>query len=105
MIDMTQQTRRVSLTRLSDIQGRLEALNKMRVEAVAEARRAHYSWEEIAAVLDVTKQSAWALFADQIKMIEANRERAGLSEAEAIALAVEATRSVRRSRSRRVASR
>jgi len=105
MTDMTQQTRQVSLTRLSDIQGRLEALNKMRTEAVAETRRAHHSWEEIAAVLGVTKQSAWALFADQIKMIEANRERAGLSEAEAIALAIEATRSVRRSRSRRATSR
>jgi len=105
MTDMTQQTRQVSLTRLSDIQGRLEALNKMRTEAVAEARRAHHSWEEIAAVLGVTKQSAWALFADQIKMIEANREPAGLSEAEAIALAIEATRSVRRSRSRRATSR
>lgn len=105
MSDMTQQTRQVSLTRLSDIQGRLEALNKMRTEAVAEARRAHNSWEEIAAVLGVTKQSAWALFADQIKMIEANRERAGLSEAEAIALAIEATHSVRRSRSRRATSR
>jgi DNA-binding FrmR family transcriptional regulator len=105
MTEMTQQTRQVRLTRLSDIQGQLEALNKLRTEAVAEARRAHYSWVEIAAVLGVTKQSAWALFADQIRMIEANRERAGVSEAEAIALAVEATRSVRRSRSRRAASR
>ena len=55
-------------------------------------------------MLGVTKQSAWALFADQIKMIEAHRERADLSEAEAIALAVEATRAVRRSRSRRAAT-
>jgi hypothetical protein len=55
-------------------------------------------------VLGVTRQSAWALFADQIKMIEANRERADLSEAEAIALAIEATRAVRRSRSRRAAT-
>jgi HPt (histidine-containing phosphotransfer) domain-containing protein len=99
------QTRQNSLDRLSSIQVRLEALNRQRAEAVADARRADHSWAEIASVLGVTKQSAWALFADQIEMIEKNRENAHLSEDEAIALAVEATRSVRRSRRVDVAKR
>lgn len=99
------QTRQKSLDRLSSIQVRLEVLSRQRAEAVADARRAHHSWAEIASVLGVTRQSAWALFADQIKVIEKNRENANLSEDEAIALAVEATRSVRRSRPPNVAER
>jgi transcriptional regulator len=99
------QAQETSLLRLSDIRERRDLLDAMRTEAVADARRAGCSWAEIATVLGVTRQSAWALFADDMRAIEKNRQDADLSEDEAVAIAIAATREARRRRSRRVAIR
>jgi hypothetical protein len=75
----------------------LEAVRRAKVEA---ARDAGASWEQVGEALGVSRQSAWEYYSSAVRSklaasVEAN---ADLSEAEAMDLAVEEVRAVRRRR-------
>ena len=69
------------------------------VEAVADARQQGRSWDDIGQALGVSRQAAWELFRDRARQaLDAARRESPLTEDEALALAVEETRAVRRRR-------
>ena len=76
-------------------------LDRLRRAYVAEARRVGISWAQIGEALGMTRQSAWEYFTrDARAAIEATAQAsAEIGEDEALALAVEETRAVRRRRS------
>lgn len=86
-----------AIRRLTESEHQLELL---RFDMVKLARTNGRSWEEIAAALGVSRQSAWQYYAPRILNELDNEEntRPGLSPAEANALAVSESRAVRRRR-------
>ena len=88
-----------ALRELTRGEAELEAVRRAKVEA---ARDAGASWEQVGEALGVSRQSAWEYYSSAIRLklasnVEAN---ADLSEADAMDLAVEEVRAVRRRRRR-----
>lgn len=75
-------------------------LELLRLDLVKRARRDGRSWEEIAAALGITRQSAWQFYAPRILTDFDQEENApqGLSGEAAVDLAVSESRVVRRRR-------
>ncbi len=76
-------------------------LGELRRRFVADARKAGVSWDQIGESLGMTRQSAWEYFSRSVR--ESMAERAAtssLDDDEAMRLAVEETREVRRRRAR-----
>lgn len=76
-------------------------LDRLRMDRVQAARERGASWEEIGAALGMSKQSAWEYFTRRTRAeISANAARnQGVTEADAMSLAVGEVRQVRRRRS------
>jgi hypothetical protein len=79
-----------------------QQLEDLRVDCVKRARDGGASWEAIAEVLGVSRQSAWQLYTArfQIELDRRVSQNSELSEDEAMQLAVSEVKSVRRSRSK-----
>lgn len=84
---------------LDDLQqlARSEAeFDKLQDRLVADARRAGASWAEIGSALGMTRQSAWEFFSRRaVERLAATARASGLSEDEAMQIAVEEVRAVR----------
>jgi len=77
-------------------------LDELRWAQIAAARDAGASWADIGEALGVSRQSAWEYFTRRLRDdIAANADASDLSEEEAMELAVEEVRAVRRDRARR----
>ena len=77
-------------------------LERLRLDNVLAARSAGATWEQVGNALGVSRQSAWEYFTARVREdlaanVEANAE---LSEDEAMRMAVDEVRSVRRRRRR-----
>jgi len=86
-----------ALRELTRSEAELEALRRAMVEA---ARACGASWEQVGEALGVSRQSAWEHYSSSIRSkltvtVDANGD---LSEADAMDLAVDEVRSVRRRR-------
>ena len=77
-------------------------LEDLRIDCVRRARDGGASWEAIAEVLGVSRQSAWQLYTTRfrIELDQRTSKNSALSEDEAIDLAVSEVKSVRRSRTK-----
>ena len=77
-------------------------LEDLRIDCVRRARNGGASWEAIAEVLGVSRQSAWQLYTTRFRIELDHRvsRNSALSEDEAIDLAVSEVKSVRRSRTK-----
>ena len=76
-------------------------LAELRRKFVSEARTAGVSWDEIGESLGMTRQSAWEYFSRPVRESLASRnESPQLDDDEAMRLAVDETREVRRRRAR-----
>ncbi len=75
-------------------------LGKLRRRFVADARTAGVSWDQIGESLGMTRQSAWEYFSRPVRESMASRAATLLNEDEAMRLAVEETRELRRRRAR-----
>jgi hypothetical protein len=76
-------------------------LGELRRQVVANARTAGVSWDQIGEALGITRQSAWQYFSRPARESMATRAAASsLDVDEAMRLAVEETREVRRRRVR-----
>ena len=76
-------------------------LGELRRQVVANARTAGVSWDQIGESLGMTRQSAWEYFSRSARESMAARAAiSSLDEDEAMRLAVEETREVRRRRAR-----
>lgn len=75
-------------------------LEDLRVDCVRRARDGGASWESIAEVLGVSRQSAWQLYTTRFRIELDHRvsNNSSLSEDDAMGLAVSEVKSVRRSR-------
>ncbi len=75
-------------------------LEKMRQSWVAAARASGATWEEIGEALGMTRQSAWEYYASRTRadLVANSAANSELSGDEALNLAVEEVRMVRRSR-------
>ena len=75
-------------------------LDELRWTQIAAARDAGASWADIGEALGISRQSAWEYFTRRasVKIAEIVAANADLSEDEAMDLAVEEVRDVRRSR-------
>jgi len=74
-------------------------LDELRWRQIAAARDTGASWAAIGEALGVSRQSAWEYFTRRASSeLAANVENSDLSDDEAMGLAVEEVRSVRRSR-------
>jgi len=79
-----------------------QALALLRYEMVKRARRDGRSWEEIAAALGISRQSAWQYYAPRI-LTEADQEEnwpRPLSAEEVTDIAISESRAIRRRRRR-----
>lgn len=76
-------------------------LDELRRQHVAAARRRGATWEEIGDALGMSRQSAWEYFAKRAtsRLASSARANTDLSEEEAMKIAVEEVRAVRRKRS------
>ena len=88
------------LEALSELARSEEELDELRRRQVAAARASGASWEQIGEALGMTRQSAWEYFAKRARSDLATTAalNTDLSEEEAMAIAVEEVRSVRRRR-------
>lgn len=69
------------------------------IEAITAAREGGASWDDVGRALGVSRQAAWEAFRDRLRpALEHSRQSSGLTDEEALALAVEETRAVRRRR-------
>ena len=76
-------------------------LAELRRQSVATARAAGVSWDQIGESLGMTRQSAWEYFSRPARESMASRaSTSSLDEDEAMRLALEETREVRRRRAR-----
>ena len=78
-------------------------LEDLRIDCVRRARDAGASWEAIAEVLGVSRQSAWQLYTTRFRIELDHRvsKNLALSEDAALELAVSEVRSLRRSRTKK----
>ncbi len=79
----------------------IDECDDLKRETVAAARQAGATWEAIGTALGITRQSAWALYSADAAAVSADlaanaANNADLSEDEALDLAVEEVRQVRR---------
>ena len=86
-----------ALRELTRSEAELEAVRRVKVEA---ARDAGASWEQVGEALGVSRQSAWEYYSSAVRSklaenVEANTD---LSDVDAMDLAVEEVRAVRRRR-------
>ncbi|MHB8594996.1 MAG: hypothetical protein ACYDB3_11825 [Acidimicrobiales bacterium] len=73
------------------------AVDRWLVDAVAEARAGGHSWQTIGDALGISRQAAWETFrALGRQVLDEKRRASGLSEDEAMALAVVEVNAVRR---------
>lgn len=88
------------LEALSELARSKEELDELRRLQVAAARASGASWEQIGEALGMTRQSAWEHFAKRARsdLAATAALNTDLSEEEAMAIAVEEVRSVRRRR-------
>lgn len=86
-----------ALRELTRGEAELEAVRRAKVEA---ARDAGASWEQVGEALGVSRQSAWEYYSSTVrsKLVAGIEANADLSEADAMDLAVEEVRAVRRRR-------
>lgn len=79
-----------------------EELDELRHRQVAAARASGASWEQIGKALGMSRQSAWERFAKRARddLTATAALSTDLSEEEAMAIAVEEVRAVRRRRAR-----
>jgi hypothetical protein len=75
-------------------------MSELRRRYVAEARTAGVSWDQIGESLGMTRQSAWEYFSRSTRESMAAHAASSLDEDDAMRLAVEETREVRRQRAR-----
>ena len=77
-----------------------DEIERLRRERIKEARSAGASWEQVGEVLGMTGQSAWEYFTRSARaaIAGAAEENEALGEADAVKLAVEEVRAVRRRR-------
>jgi hypothetical protein len=87
------------IRRLTESERELESL---RFDAVKRARGAGRSWEDIAAALGVSRQSAWQYYAPRIlkEFSQEENTQPGISSESAMDIAVSEAREVRRRRRR-----
>jgi hypothetical protein len=78
------------LAKVVRIEWSMAELEMRKVRAIAEAREAGSTWQEIGQALQATKQLAWERFATEIAMVELDRAVSELTDEEALALAREA---------------
>ena len=81
--------------------GRCEGeIERLRRERIKEARSAGASWKQVGEVLGMTEQSAWEYFTRRARaaIAGAAEENEALGEDDAVKLAVEEVRAVRRRR-------
>ena len=81
----------------------IDECDELKRDTVAAAREAGATWESIGKALGITRQSAWALYSADAAAISADLAASAannpdLSEDEALDIAVEEVRAVRRSR-------
>lgn len=86
-----------ALRELTRGEAELEAVRRAKVEA---ARDAGASWEQVGEALGVSRQSAWEYYSSAVrsKLASSVEANADLSEADAMDLAVDEVRAVRRRR-------
>jgi len=73
-------------------------LDRVRDRLVADARQAGASWAKIGAALGMSRQAAWEYFSKRAaERLAATARSSGLSEDEAMQIAVEEVRAVRQS--------
>ena len=98
-MDEREQQRKIR-HRLAVLRHAEEELDEPRRRQVAAARASGASWEQIGESLGMTRQSAWEYFAKRARADLAATAvlNTDLSEEEAMAIAVEEVRSVRRRR-------
>ena len=75
-------------------------LGQLRRRFVADARAAGVSWDQIGESLGMTRQSAWEYFSRPARESMASRAATSLNDDDAMRLAVEEAREVRRRRAR-----
>jgi hypothetical protein len=75
-------------------------MSELRRHYVAEARAVGVSWDQIGESLGMTRQSAWEYFSHATRESMTARAASSLDEDDAMRLAVEETREVRRQRAR-----
>lgn len=93
------------LERLRVLRNDEDRLAQEKRAIITEARRQDRSWAEIAEALGISKQAAWELYnADVRDILDRTSRASGLTEDEAMKLAVEEVAEVRRERRRRSAS-
>ena len=76
-------------------------IERLRWERIKEARSAGASWKQVGEVLGMTEQSAWEYFTRSARTAIADtaEENEALGEADAVDIAVEEARAIRRRRS------
>lgn len=90
-----------AMAELASLRQAEEDLERRRLLAVARARQAGLSWQQIGQALRMARQSAWERFGTSITAVEDGWREATLTDDEAMALADEALREVRRERGHR----
>lgn len=97
----TRGPRRGGVAQLRVLAREAERLNARRVVAVAQARADGESWANIADALGMSKQAAWEYFTDRLRVeLSHQRKEPGLSEVDAMNLAIGETKRARRTKRR-----
>ena len=87
------------LARLRALKAAEDKLGTWLLESVAAARKDGESWEAISQALGVSRQGAWKLYNGLLsEVLDASRAKSGLSEGEAVALADEELKAVRKNK-------
>ncbi len=93
------------LVRLRGLKVADQAIERWLAQAVGDARKAGVSWAAIGEALGVSRQGAWKLYnAELLNAIAASQERAGLTDQEAMDVAVPELRAMRAERRKQAAS-
>lgn len=93
------------LVRLRGLKVADRTVERWLAQAVGDARKAGVSWAAIGEALGVSRQGAWKLYnAELLDAIAASQDSSGLSDEEAMDLAVSELRAMRAERRKRAAS-